>query len=98
MNLVYVTHATHDFQLTHALDSLNYFPEHGPWDKIEPLSFNTSLRFEVLAKDKYAGDDSEVEMRIRVKLDDNLIAERTLTEFIEKLRKHFDVDLNGICD
>ena len=54
INLVYITHCSHDIQIIQALSFLNYFPE--IWDQTSPVFFNSSLRFEVMSKVRFAED------------------------------------------
>lgn len=47
LNLVYVTHCSHDAEIAWALNALHYYE--GDWQTAEPIPFNSSLRFEVVA-------------------------------------------------
>jgi hypothetical protein len=88
LNLLYVTHSTHDFQMTQALLALGYFHE---WHSAQPVSFNSSLRFEVLTKERFAGDEEEPAVWLRIKFNEEVLAfcdnEELckLSYFIEKL-------------
>ncbi|CDW71688.1 acid phosphatase [Stylonychia lemnae] len=92
--LKYIVHGLHDINLAQILDFLDYFNQLG-WQKIQPLDFASSIRFELLQNNKE--DD---QFKIRVIYDDQIIDlyqkgelvdfEVFLKKFSDKLRENED--------